>query len=337
MIISEIIFEVNREKTMDRTKLKGPAFLFGAFTLAGTSVVCARIVSDSLGTFTITALSMVFALLFLLPICGKRLVQNIRYMTPGDWLSTALQALIGIFLFRFLLLNGIARTSAAEAGILTGATPAITAMLAWMLLKERISLFSAAGIAATVCGVLLIQGLLSPSYELETQHFWGNMLVLGAAASESTFNILSRVFAVKGKARQRRIDPWVQTTLVAAFALLLSLTPALFENPIQGLQSVGFEGWLALIWYGVFVTALAFICWYAGINRCPAFMAAAFSGMMPLTAMLLSVTLLGEAAGWAQWIGSALVMLGMALIGVKKKAVSNPVTSGSEAFTNAPE
>lgn len=49
-------------------------------------------------------------------------------------------------------------------------------------------------------------------------------------------------------------------------------------------------------------------------------MAAAFSGMMPLTAMLLSVTLLGEAAGWTQWIGGALVMLGMALIGLKRHA-----------------
>jgi len=302
---------------MDRTKLKGAAFLTGAFTLAGTSVVCARIVSGLLGTFTITAVSMVCALLFLAPLCGKRLPQAIRGMSPGDWLSTALQALIGIFLFRFLLLNGVALTSAAEAGILTGATPAITAMLAWILLKERINAVSLAGIAATVSGVLLIQGLMSPGHALTAGHFWGNMLVLGAAASESTFNILSRVFAVKGKARQRNTDPLAQTTLVAAIALALCLFPALFEQPVQRLQNLGVTGWLALIWYGVFVTALAFICWYAGIKRCPASMAAAFSGMMPLTGLVLSVTLLGENAGWAQWLGGALVMLGMALIGLK--------------------
>lgn len=302
---------------------KGMAFLLGAFTLAGTSVVCARIISGVLGTFTITALSMVFALLLLLPLCGKRLAANARRMSRHDWVSTAMQALIGIFLFRFLLLNGVERTSAAEAGILTGATPAITALLAWALLKERVSVFALAGIAATVGGVLMIQGLLSPGHTLSSGHFWGNVLVLGAAASESAFNILSRIFAVQSSARQQRPDPLVQTTLVAAFTLLLSLVPALFEQPVQRLQAIGFEGWLALVWYGVFVTALAFICWYAGINRCPAFMAAAFSGMMPLTAMLLSVTVLGEAAGWAQWLGGALVMLGMALIGVKKRPARN--------------
>ena len=305
---------------MDIQKVKGAAYLAGAFTLAGTSVVCARLVSGHLGTFTITAVSMAFALLFLLPVCNRRITTSVRGMSAGDWLSTGLQALVGIFLFRFFLLNGVARTSTAEAGILTGATPAITAILAWTLLKERVSLFSAAGVVATVCGVLLIQGLLTPGRVLAAEHFWGNMLILGAAASESTFNVLSRVFTVKGATRQRQTDPLVQTTLVTTFALVLCLLPALFEQPVQRLATLAFTGWLALVWYGVFVTALAFICWYAGIKRCPASMAAAFSGMMPLTAMLLSVTLLGEAAGWLQWLGGALVMLGMALIGMKDKS-----------------
>ncbi len=301
-------------------KLKGAAFLFGAFTLAGTSVVCARIVSGHLGTFTITAVSMAFALLFLLPVCGRRIGAMVRSMSAGDWLSTGLQALIGIFLFRFFLLNGMERTSAAEAGILTGATPAITAILAWALLRERVSVFTAAGVIATVSGVLLIQGLLTPGQKLSADHFWGNVLVLCAAASESVFNILSRIFAVKGAARQRQTDPLVQTTLVAAFSLVLCFVPTLFEQPAARLLALDAGGWLALVWYGVFVTALAFVCWYAGIKRCPASMAAAFSGMMPLTAMLLSATLLGEAAGWAQWMGGALVMLGMALIGLKRQS-----------------
>ena len=44
---------------------------------------------------------------------------------------------------------------------------------------------------------------------------------------------------------------------------------------------------------------------YTGIpvsNVCGAFTAAAFSGMMPLTSMILSVIILGEQAGWQQWL-----------------------------------
>ncbi|EGW40222.1 putative membrane protein [Desulfosporosinus sp. OT] len=69
------------------------------------------------------------------------------------------------------------------------------------------------------------------------------------------------------------------------------------------------------MWYGLFVTALAFVFWYAGIKRCGAFTAAAFSGMMPFTSMLLSVIILGEHPGWQQWLGGILVIFGMVLIG----------------------
>ena len=68
------------------------------------------------------------------------------------------QATFGIVLFRMFLLLGVRRTSTAEAGILTGATPAITAVMAYFILKERLSWLSVFGIAGTVTGIVLLQG-----------------------------------------------------------------------------------------------------------------------------------------------------------------------------------
>ena len=241
-------------------------------------------------------------------------------MSIVDWVYTALQALFGIFIFRLLLLQGLLRTSTAEAGILTGATPAITAVFAWVWLREPVRAKSIAGIASTVAGIALIQGLLTHSFSSE--HILGNLLVLGAAASESTFNTLSRKSVVRTGTRTA-FDPIVQTALVSAFALVLCLFPALFEQPVQKLSALSVSGWLALAWYGWLGTALAFICWYAGIKRCPAHVAAAFSGMMPFTSMLLSVALLAEPIVWHQWAGAALVISGMVLIGVNTKSRRN--------------
>ena len=69
------------------------------------------------------------------------------------------------------------------------------------------------------------------------------------------------------------------------------------------------------MWYGVFVTALAFFFWYSGIKRCGAVTAAAFSGFMPFGAMVLSWAVLGERPLWQQWSGGILVIAGMLLIG----------------------
>ena len=147
------------------------------------------------------------------------------------------------------------------------AAAAVTASLAWLFLKERISPRRLLGVLCTVAGVLLIQGLTTG--RLTPEHLWGNLLVLGAAVSESVFNIISRVNTVKAP-QASPINPIVQTTLVSALALIFCVIPMLFEQPLAALGAIGLTQWLALGWYGVFVTALAFICWYAGIRRCPA-------------------------------------------------------------------
>lgn len=299
---------------------KGPFYLFCAFTLAGTSVLSAQYVSVKLGIFTITAVSLFFALLFLLPFCRGRLVASIRMMSRKDMIYLTVQALFGMFLFRMFLIIGLTLTSAGEAGILIGATPAITAILARAALKEAWGGKKVFGILCTVIGVVFIQGLLMPENRFSMEHFAGNMLVLCAAACESIFNILSRSFVRQSDSGELHpLHPMVQTAIVSAIAMILCLIPALFENPLTRLAGIGLKEWFALLWYGVFVTALAFIFWYSGIQRCSAVTAAAFSGMMPFTALLLSVLLLGERAGLRQWAGGALVITGIILIGIDQK------------------
>lgn len=144
------------------------------------------------------------------------------------------------------------------------------------------------------------------------------MLVLCAAACESAFNTLSRISAVNAAAdRNEPSSPVAQTAIVSAIALVLCMIPAAFEQPLSKISGIGPAGWAALLWYGVFVTALAFICWYSGIKRCGALTAAAFTGMMPFTSMLLSVIILGESIDYLQWLGGFLVITGMVLIGTE--------------------
>lgn len=312
-------------------RFAGMAFLTGAFVLAGTSVVAGRLVVATLGTFTITVMSLFFALVGLLPLCGSKLAKSIRQLGYGDWLLLGIQALFGIFLFRLLLLQGLLRTSAGEAGILTGATPAATALLAWLLLREPLDWFRALGIISTISGIIVLQGLFSSDIMFSQEHLLGNVLVLSAALCESIFNVISRVSNVKAVWHSEQVlDPASQTTLVVSIALLLCLVPALTEQPLPSLLALEITGWAALVWYGLFVTALAFIFWYAGIKRCAVSVAAAFSGMMPFTALLVSVLLLHEQPGWQQWFGGFLVVLGMVLTGIK------PLSSQSETAGEVP-
>lgn len=258
------------------------AFSSGSFTLAGTSVIAVHYVSGILGTFTIAAASLFFALIGLIPLCGQRFIKVLWLMSKLDWLRLTIQAMFGIFLFRMFLLQGLLRTSAGEAGILTGATPAATVLLAWLCLKEPLYRTRVLGIGSTIIGILMLQGMLLPGMGFSREHLTGNLLVLCAALCEAFFNISSRISSMKASFNQSKIlDPIVQTTIVVWIALFLCLGPALLEHPRESLISMDIKGWMALLWYGLFVTALAFVLWYAGIKRCDASVAAAFSGMMP--------------------------------------------------------
>ena len=297
----------------------GPVYLFFAFFLAGTGVISARLVSGKLGTFTITSASLFFALVFLFPVCKKKLLEQLHLISLKEVLFLTVQAVCGIFLFRMFLLHGMLMTGSMEAGILTGVTPAFTAILAVIFLKEPVNRKNLAGISCTVAGVLMLQNVFDLKNGLSSRHMAGNLLVLCAAACESSFNIFSRFFAVRIRpAHHGRLHPMVQTTLVSAIAFIFCLIPAFFESPFIRLSEAGLREWLSLFWYGLFVTALAFLFWYAGINRCGALNAAAFSGMMPLTSMLLSALILKEPAGWQQWLGGGLVISGIILIGTGK-------------------
>lgn len=158
------------------SQLKGMLFLTGAFALAGTSVISAMFVAGRLGTFTITAVSLFFALLLLVPLAGRSIIESIRDASARDWAYLFLQAVFGIFLFCMFLLLGLLHTTSAEAGILTGATPAITAVLAGLLLKEKMGACKIIGILSTVVGIIFVQGLLMPGKCFMTEHISGNRL-----------------------------------------------------------------------------------------------------------------------------------------------------------------
>ncbi len=301
---------------------KGKIYLLLAFSLAGTSVMTGHILSEKLSSFTITAVSLGILLLCLYPFYGMRTVQTIRHLKKSDWNMLVLQAIFGVFLFRTFLLFGVNLTSTIEAGILTGTTPAITAVLAFFFLKEKLSGWTAFGIACTVSGIVLLQGFNLHSVQFSMHHVFGNLLMLCAAASESTFNIISRKHLEMKAYDTVEIHPMVQTLLVSGVAFGLCMIPALMEQPFAALQTIGLKEWVALVWYGLIVTALAFVFFYEGVKRCDAYTTAAFSGMIPLTSMLLSLLLLKETIGYAQGAGGLLVISGMLLIGRNQKTES---------------
>lgn len=265
--------------------LKGKSCLVGAFVLAGSSVVAAGYVVNNLGPFTITFISLFFGAATTMFFYGKLTIKTIPRLSRHQWKIVFLQALFGVFLFRVFLTFGLRYTSTAEAGIITGSTPAITALLTYLILRESLSGRNLLGILGTVLGIMVLQGFPFNIDAFSLVHFFGNLLVMGSAACEAAFTIMARSLHV------RRQDVFTlhaaaQAGIVSIIALLLCLIPMFLEWPWGAIANLHANAWLALVWYGSFVTLVAFILMFTGTKYTDGYTIAAYSGIIPVSALI---------------------------------------------------
>lgn len=267
-----------------------------AMVIAGSSVVVGKIVVATFPVFLASALRFAIASLILLPLLWQR--ENIRLiLTHHDWIILFLQALTGIFLFSIFLLYGLKFTNAAEAGIIS-----------FLFLKERLSAHNILGIGFAVCGVLLINVLGATLHTARGPlPLLGNVLVFGAIVGEALFTFFR-------KAASNMISPLRMATVVSVLGLLLFLPPAIYEVATFDFTAISWTQWLPIFYYSIVVTVVGFILWFQGVMKVPANIAAVFTGVMPVSAMLLSYLILQEPFAWSHVWGGLCVLVGLILI-----------------------
>ncbi len=276
-----------------------------AMIIVGSSVVAGKIMIMDLPVFLASALRFLMAGLLLVPMLYVR-EGGLPRLSMRSYALLALQALCGAFLFTVFLLYGLKLTSPASAGIITSTTPACMGVLAWIFLKERPALRVVAGITLSVAGVLILN-LNETGHDQYSHPIMGNLLVVGAVVFESMFLLLR-------KSIPETLSPLAASTIVALFALAFFAPMGAWEAVSFDFALVGTASWLAVAYYGVFVTVLAYLFWFTGIVRVSGSVAAVFTAVMPVSAIALSCIVLGEELGWQHVAGCAGVLAGIYFI-----------------------
>lgn len=286
---------------------KGKTYLLTAFILAGSSVVAAGYLVNDLKPFTITFISLLFGVITTFIFYGKRTIAAFKQLNRHQWKILFLQALFGVFVFRICLTFGLRYTSAAEAGIITGSTPAVTALFTYFLLKESLARRSIIGVLGTMLGIMVLQGFPFNMDSFTLAHFFGNMLIVGSAACEASFTILARSLHVSRK-DVFAVHAAAQAGIVNIMALAFCLIPMLLEWPWADIAALPLNGWLALIWYGSLVTVAAVVLMFTGTKYIDGYTIAALSGVIPLSALVLSIVVLHDKVYAYHIVGCILIV-----------------------------
>lgn len=129
-------------------------YLALAMSIAGSAVVAGKLLVGSLPVFLAAEMGLGAGLLIMLPMLWVR--KEPGGLDRRTHATLALQALCGIALYRVFTFEGLRFTSAASAGLMSSAAPAVIGLLAWGLLRERPPLRRIGGIACVSLGLVAI-------------------------------------------------------------------------------------------------------------------------------------------------------------------------------------
>lgn len=290
---------------------KGQLLCSLAMVLVGSTVVASKVIGQEVEPFLATVLRHALALPVFFALMrwhGQRLPRVGR----RDAVLLLVQAAAGSVGYSVLLILGVTLASASDAGIVAGTLPAAAALFSALLLGERPGARLLAAIVLATLGVMAVAltpdgGAAGAPGGTGAQRLTGIALVLAAVACEA-------VFILANKRLSRPIPALALSTVLSAGGLLLSLLPAAWlaargSGPVALTTPV----LVGLLYYAWVPTVGGFVLWYAGSARTSGVRASLATVWLPVSALLLSVGLLGEPAHRWQWAGLACVLAAMVL------------------------
>ena len=221
-----------------------------------------------------------------------------------------LESFLGNFLFTICMLYGVTLTSAVSAGVIMASIPAVVALLSRVFLGERIAGRTWTAVACAAIGMALLAlkdaAAGGPAQPGVTGPWLGNLLVFGAVLCEAAY-------AVIGKKLTGELGPKRITSIINLWGFAL-VTPFGIHAALRfDFGSVAPALWLLLLFYSLAASVWSVWLWMTGLRTIAASQAGVFTVMLPISAALVGVLLLGERlSGW-QALAFALAIAGVVL------------------------
>lgn len=218
-----------------------------------------------------------------------------------------LESFLGNFLFSIFMLFGVSLTSAVSAGVVMAAIPATVALLSWIFLRERIAGRTWTAIACAGAGIGLLALGRPAQGGAAGQHAWlGNLLVFAAVLCEASYAVIGK--ALTGVLGPRRI-----TALINLWGFVLVTPFGLWQALHFDFGAVSAGSWLLLVFYALAASIWTVWLWMTGLRVVPAAQAGVFTAMLPVSAALVGVLVLGEPLALLQVLAFAAALAGILL------------------------
>lgn len=286
-------------KKIKRSEDKNKILLFLALSLPilswGSAFPGIRYALSGYTPIQIASLRFVIASILLMFFA---LLKGFGFPDKRDIPMISFLALTGVLMYHVPLNTGARTVTAGTVSLLNSTAPVFTALLSIFLIGERIQAKGWLGIFLSFSGA----GLLAFSNGKGFSFSFGAMWILFAAFSESFYFIYQKGLLFKYGAVRL-------TTYVVWFGALMMLPFS--GNLISALQNAPAGATLAVVYMGIFPTAIAYVLWAYDLSIFPASRVASLLYLSPVISIFLGWVWLGEKPGFLTIGGGIIAILGV--------------------------
>lgn len=229
-----------------------------------------------------------------------------RGFTRQDAWTFLYLGFFGVSVNQFCFTLGLHYTAVSHSAIIVGMGPIYTLVLAVLLRMERATWHKAVGMAIAFTGIAVLaseQGISTHSPSL-----------LGDAIT-MTGSLGFAMYAVLGKRVAHDYDALTMTAYNHFAGALVVLPLAVHQAWI--LRTAGnsrifpWQGWAAILYMGLFGSAVAYLVYYWLLRYLEASQLSAFTYLLPVLASILGILALGEKGSWTEILGGGLALGGV--------------------------
>lgn len=277
-----------------------------AHLIWGANFVVAKITLEEIPVSSLAFLRFALAALLILPFI--LVIKNEHKALKIEHLPKLIG--IGVLMVAFSILlffEGIKRTTAINASVLTMTVPMLSVLAGWWFLKEKIFVVNLLGILVGFLGSLVVIGLpILFTGNIVVPHMIGNLLILLASVSFVAGAVLSR--------QMLKHYPALFITGVSFFiGALIFILPAgreYIQNP-SWVNQISVLGILGLLYITILSSVTAFFLHNWGLSRTSLVQSNLFQYLEPAVAASIAVPLLNERISFSFIIGTCLIVLGV--------------------------